>query len=470
LYKLTKIVKYDELIYNYENITNEINKIILSVQTDEITAGGKYLVSIPFFIYTSLSSVNIDNKYTLISSTAADGIYRIDTIVGTTLNTQEFMKLYPTVHASFNQILKLAKVTIYPYNLISPTRKILVKFATPPSGDLFEKCKSIMFVEQATNFIFYYNKVISVKKLEDGMYDYEYELPNFRDDELVVNVRSDTCYALDSYVEAKFTGYNFETIKKYLPTVNYRQLTLQYNSKFNNSYFTAKTTGGNNGNNGNMQLYTKISGITIVSGNELNFSGFDINSYRSLMILDANNIVKYFENINTVNTVSNTKPFKYEITLNYEILASRIELNMYKCVLFSFYVPNNIIKIIKDNNYWLEDVNDCQIIKKLIKNEKIVIEGNEYKTQLAIPLNYFINNQAQDNNFTTQLSGENMFGRDPLKMFIQEQNDLIKKLNLPKLSTIALKIDGSYMEDFDIQNYKYEKLIEEHIQDLTDLP
>jgi hypothetical protein len=43
-------------------------------------------------------------------------------------------------------------------------------------------------------------------------------------------------------------------------------------------------------------------------------------------------------------------------------------------------------------------------------------------------------------------------------------------LDLPKLSTIALKIDGSYLEDFNIQNYKYEKLIEEHIKDLIDLP
>ena len=188
------------------------------------------------------------------------------------------------------------------------------------------------------------------------------------------------------------------------------------------------------------------------------------------MILDSKNKVKYFENINTVNTVSNTRPFKYEITLNYEVLASRIELYSYKCVLFSFAVPNNIIKIKKDNEYWLEDVNDCQIIKQLIKNEKIVIEGNEYKTQLAIPLDYFKNNPAQDNYFTTQLSGENMFGRDPLKMFIQERNDLIKQLNLPKLSTIALKINGSYMKDFNIQNYKYEKLIEEHIKDLIDLP
>lgn len=215
LHKLVKIVKYDELIYDYKTVTNEINKIILSVQEDEITVGGKYLVSIPFFIYTSLGSVNIDNKYTLISSTAADGIYRSDTIVGTTLN---------------------------------------------------------------------------------------------------------------------------------------------------------------------------------------------------------------------------------------------------------------ITKIIKDNDYWLEDVNDCQIIKQLIKNEKIVIEGNEYKTQLAIPLDYFKNNQAQDNNFTTQLSSANIFGRDPLKMFDQKENDLIKQLNLPKLSTIALKINGSYMKDFNIQNYKYEKLIEEHIKDLIDLP
>jgi hypothetical protein len=179
------------------------------------------------------------------------------------------------------------------------------------------------------------------------------------------------------------------------------------------------------------------------------------------MILDANNIVKYFENINTVNTVSNTKPFKYEITLNYEILASRIELNMYKCVLFSFYIPNNIIKIKKDNEYWLEDVNDCQIIKELINDGKIVIEGNEYKTQLAIPLDYFKNNPAQDNVFTTKLSTD---------LFVEEQNDLVKQLNLPKLSTIALKIDGSYLEDFNIQNYKYEKLIEEHIKDLIDLP
>ena len=106
----------------------------------------------------------------------------------------------------------------------------------------------------------------------------------------------------------------------------------------------------------------------------------------------------------------------------------------------------------------------------MINNEKIVIEGNEYKTQLAIPLDYFKNNPAQDNVFTTELSDKNIYVRDPLKMFIQERNDLIKQLNLPKLSTIALKINGSYLKDFNIQNYKYEKLIEEHIKDLIDLP
>jgi len=470
LHKLVKIVKYDELIYDYETVTNEINKIILSVQKDEITVGGKYLVSIPFFIYTSLGSVNIDNKYTLISSTAADGIYRPDTLVGTTLKTNEFKKLYPNVQTSFDQPTEVANVYFENYDLISPTRKIYIKVNPPSAGEieeLFKTCKSIMFVKRSTNFIFYYTKVISAKKLEDEMYDYEYELPNFRNDELIINAGIDMCYVFDSYVETKFTGYDFETIKKYLPET-YKHLVLQYNSGItNNSYFTEFTDQNNNNTN-------QISGITIFSKNELNFTFNSTTKtiYRSLIILDSKNTVKYFENISNVNDITkdDSIQYKYEITLNYSINVHKLSLNKYKCILFSFYVPNNITKIIKDNEYWLEDVNDCQIIKELINNEKIVIEGNEYKTQLAIPLDYFKNNPAQDNVFTTELSGENILGRDPLKMFIQERNDLIKQLNLPKLSTIALKINGSYLKDFNIQNYKYEKLIEEHIKDLIDLP
>ena len=264
-------------------------------------------------------------------------------------------------------------------------------------------------------------------------------------------------------------GMTLERVYEYLPE-NIKQ------RKINNYDISTSNTSNNNGwgetNYDGSNDDKIIPEIHIIISNVKQQSYKSVLPYlKSIMFLHIKQVI-HFRNISKHSYDGETLTITVECYKKYSFVKRLIMLlssSAGTCFLFNQQIPESITKIIKDNSYWLEDVNDCQIIKELIKNERIVIEGNEFKTQLAIPLDFFKNNPAQDNYFTTEISKANIEGKSLTKLFVQEQNDLVKQLNLPKLSTIALKINGSYMEDFDIQNYKYEKLIEEHIQDLTAL-
>ena len=496
LYKLVKIVKYDDLIYDYTTVTNEINKIILSVQTNEINAGGKYLVSIPFFIYTSLGSVNIDNKYTLITSTAGNSIYKEETTKiitsseSSSITTLDDFKehLNNSGYSDIAEKLSLANilsVKLKNVNVSGPTvfkQKIYeleITFSSPlsESGEItkwYTSCKSLMiFLNRNRLEIEHYVKVIEAKKLDNTNTRYYYKVESDTNISLTINnvilplpidvISQPSC-------ENILEGMKLENIYEYLPK-DIKQ------TKITNYSISTGNISNNNGWGGTNNAVGSnddkiIPEINIIISNVKQQSYKAILPYLQSIMFVLNKQAIHFRNISSHSYESGTLTITVEWYKKYSTLERLLMISGFDCTCFLLdkQIPESITKIIKDNNYWLEDVNDCQIIKELIKNEKIVIAGNEYKTQLAIPLDFFKNNTAKDNYFTTEISQANIGGKSLTKLFVQEKNDLVKQLNLPKLSTIALKIDGNYVEDFDIQDYKYEKLIEKHIKDLIDLP